>query len=83
MSRKLQIKTNTEQIEIVDEHGNSRGMIEIAKSDINLIGRLEKLGDKVGHIIEQVQTPEDMTDEELFDKLEQLDKELKQEVDAA
>ena len=39
MSRKLQIKTNTEQIEIVDEHGNSRGMIEIAKSDINLIGR--------------------------------------------
>ena len=66
MSRKLQIKTNTEQIEIVDEHGNSRGMIEIAKSDINLIGRLEKLGDKVGHIIEQVQTPEDMTDEELF-----------------
>lgn len=83
MSRKLQIKTNTEQIEIVDEHGNSRGMIEIAKSDINLIGRLEKLGDKVGHIIEQVQTPEDMTDDELFDTIEKLDAELRNEVDAA
>ena len=77
MSRKLQIKTNTEQIEIVDEHGNSRGMIEIAKSDINLIGRLEKLGDKVGETIAKVQTSEEMSDDELFDTIEKLDAELR------
>lgn len=41
--RQLQINTNTERIAITDEHGNTRGVIEIAKSDFNLIARLEKL----------------------------------------
>lgn len=81
--RQLQINTNTEQIAITDEHGNTRGVIEIAKSDFNLIARLEKLGDKVGEIIAKVQTSEEMSDDELFEKIEKLDAELRNEVDAA
>lgn len=81
--RQLQINTNTEQIAITDEHGNTRGVIEIAKSDFNLIARLEKLGDKVGEIIAKVQTSEEMSDDELFDTIEKLDAELRNEVDAA
>lgn len=81
--RQLQINTNTEQIAITDEHGNTRGVIEIAKSDFNLIARLEKLGDKVGEIIAKVQTSEEMSDDELFDTIKKLDAELRNEVDAA
>ena len=81
--RQLQINTNTERIAITDEHGNTRGVIEIAKSDFNLIARLEKLGDKVGETIAKVQTSEEMSDDELFDTIEKLDAELRNEVDAA
>lgn len=81
--RQLQINTNTERITITDEHGNTRGVIEIAKSDFNLIARLEKLGDKVGETIAKVQTSEEMSDDELFDTIEKLDAELRNEVDAA
>ena len=63
--RQLQINTNTERIAITDEHGNTRGVIEI------------------GETIAKVQTSEEMSDDELFDTIEKLDAELRNEVDAA